>query len=264
MRKILQFTLLLGLAACTQAALAFDHTHATWNKLLRTHVTWVSDGHASRVDYSGLQIERNDLANYLDDLSTVSRQEYNSWTKQQQLAFLVNAYNAFTVELLLTRYPDLESIKELGSLFSSPWKKRFLTLLGKKRSLDDIEHRMIREPGVFDEPRIHVAVVCASIGCPALHDEAFTAEQLDKQLEDSLVRFLSDRSRNRYKTNQENWRSRIYSTGTGRTLNRTMENSTPWKSHSPTMPICLQTTSRAEKISGSKMYRSCFLTTIGD
>ncbi|MES9958728.1 MAG: DUF547 domain-containing protein, partial [Sedimenticola sp.] len=61
-----------------------------------------------------------------------------------------------------------------------------------------IEHDMIRKPGVFDDPRIHVAVVCASIGCPALRNEAFTAERLDHQLEDSLKRFLSDRSRNRY------------------------------------------------------------------
>ena len=71
-------------------------------------------------------------------------------------------------------------------------------LLGAKRSLDDVEHGMIRAAGVYDDPRIHAAVNCASIGCPALRDEAYVAERLDSQLDDQLVRFLSDRTRNRY------------------------------------------------------------------
>ena len=70
-------------------------------------------------------------------------------------------------------------------------------MLGEKRSLDEIEHGMIRKPGVFDDPRIHMAVNCASIGCPALRNEAYVADRLDSQLDDSLRRFLSDRSRNR-------------------------------------------------------------------
>lgn len=104
------------------------------------------------------------------------------------------------MELILTRYPDLKSIKDLGSVFQSPWKKTFFTLLGKERSLDDVEHGLIRAPGAFNEPRIHVAVNCASIGCPMLRDEAFTADKLDAQLEDGMRRFLSDRTRNRFDT----------------------------------------------------------------
>jgi hypothetical protein len=92
----------------------------------------------------------------------------------------------------------LNSIKDLGSLFRSPWQKEFFQLLGKPRDLDEIEHGMIRRKGVYDEPRIHFAVNCASIGCPALRDEAFVADKLDNQLEDSLKRFLADRSRNRF------------------------------------------------------------------
>jgi hypothetical protein len=91
----------------------------------------------------------------------------------------------------------VKSIKDLGSLFTSPWKKRFFSLLGQPRHLDDIEHGVIRAPGVFDEPRIHMAANCASIGCPALRPEAYVAEKLEAQLEDSVMRFLSDRSRNR-------------------------------------------------------------------
>jgi len=177
---------------------AFDHAHRAWDSLLRKHVVLLADGNASQVRYAALKDDRAALKGYLENLSAVSRAEYAAWTKPQQLAFLINAYNAFTVELVLTRYPDLQSIRDLGTSLQSPWKKRFFTLLEEERHLDDIEHDMIRAPGEFDEPRIHVAVVCASIGCPMLRNEAFTATRLDEQLEDGMRRFLSDRSRNRY------------------------------------------------------------------
>ncbi|MES9957264.1 MAG: DUF547 domain-containing protein [Sedimenticola sp.] len=198
MNRFHRIILWLTLTSVTTTGFAFDQGHEAWDRLLKSHVHWNAHGTASMVDYQGMQRERKQLNGYLESLSTVNRDEYDQWSKQQQLAFLINAYNAFTVELILTRYPNIDSIKDLGSLFSSPWKKRFFSLLGQQRHLDTIEHDMIRKPGVFDDPRIHVAVVCASIGCPALRNEAFTAERLDHQLEDSLKRFLSDRSRNRY------------------------------------------------------------------
>jgi hypothetical protein len=179
------------------AASAFDHSHAPWSVLLVRHVSWTADGHASVVDYAGMQDDRKALKAYLAALSRVTQQEYDSWTKAQRLAFLINAYNAFTVELILTKYPDLKSIKDLGSLIQSPWKKRFFELLGRPRTLDELEHGMIRAPGAFDDPRIHMAVNCASIGCPALRPEAFVADKLDEQLEDGVRRFLADRGRNR-------------------------------------------------------------------
>lgn len=185
------------LAAAGPAAAAFDHSHAQWDGLLVKHVSWTAAGHASVVDYKGMQGDRKALKEYLAALSRVTQQEYDSWTKPQRLAFLIDAYNAFTVDLILTRYPDLKSIKDLGSLIQSPWKKRFFELLGKPRTLDELEHGIIRAPGAFDDPRIHMAVNCASIGCPALRPEAFVAEKLDQQLEDSVQRFLSDRGRNR-------------------------------------------------------------------
>lgn len=182
---------------------SFDHQHAAWDRLLTKHVKWISGGSASQVDYGGFKKDRQDLKKYLDDLSSVNQQAFDTWTRDQRLAFLINAYNAFTVELILTRYPDLESIRDLGSFFSSPWKKRFFVLLGARRHLDEIEHEMIRKPGVYDEPRIHFAVVCAAIGCPGIRNEAFTADRLDAQLEDSLKRFLSDRSRNRFNDRED-------------------------------------------------------------
>ncbi len=180
------------------SAMAFDHSHARWDVLTTKHVVWLAGGHASQVDYAGIKAERAQLKVYLDALSAVTQPEFDGWKKPEQLAFLLNAYNAYTVELILTEYPNVKSIKDLGSLITSPWKKKFFTLLGKPHSLDDVEHGTIRAPGAFDEPRIHMAANCASIGCPALRNEAFVADTLDAQLEDSVVRFLSDRSRNRF------------------------------------------------------------------
>ncbi len=193
-------TLLTTLALLLGSGLAqaFDQSHGSWDALLKRHVVIISGGNVSRVDYTGIQRDRAMLKRYLDALSAVSQSDYQHWTKPERLAFLINAYNAFTIELILTKYPDLHSIKDLGSFFQSPWKKRFFNLLGKKRHLDDLEHNLIRAPGAFDEPRIHFAVNCASIGCPMLRNEAYTAERLDKQLEDGIRRFLSDRTRNRF------------------------------------------------------------------
>ena len=134
----------------------------------------------------------------LDEYSKVPRAEFDGWPKPQQQAFLINAYNAFTVEKILTRYPDLKSIRDFGNVFGNPWKDKFFTLFGQPAYLDMIEHEMLRKEGVYDDPRVHVAVVCASIGCPMLRNDAFTADRLETQLDDAMRRFLSDRARNRY------------------------------------------------------------------
>ncbi len=192
----LAFGLLLSLASAAFGQ-TFDHRHAAWTQLLEDHVRWSADGTASTVDYSGFASDKPRLERYLDTLSAVKEQDFQQWSEAQRQAFLINAYNAFTVALILTRYPDLDSIKDLGGLFSSPWKKSFFDLLGKRRSLDEVEHELLRGAEDFKEPRIHFAVNCASIGCPALRPQAYVAAQLDAQLEDQTERFLRDRSRNR-------------------------------------------------------------------
>ena len=195
-----RFLLGLLILACATLARAqgFDHSHAAWHALLAKHVKPFNNGNASAVDYTAIKVEQAALKAYLGTLKAVSEADYGKWSRPQRLAFLINAYNAFTVELILSKYHDLESIKDLGSVFSSPWKKKFFSLLGQERSLDDIEHGMIRAPGAFDDPRIHVGVVCASIGCPMLRPEAFTPEKLDAQLDDGMKRFLADGTRNRH------------------------------------------------------------------
>lgn len=158
-------------------------------------------GTSTEVDYAGFKSAQTELTAYLKSLSAVSKDTFNQWDKNTQLAFLINAYNAYTIDLILTRYPDLTSIRDIGGFFSSPWKQAFAPLLGEKRTLDDIEHNLIREKGVYNEPRIHFAVNCASIGCPALREEAYVGDKLDEQLEQQTVRFLSDNSRNYYDGN---------------------------------------------------------------
>ena len=186
------------LVTLTLPAFALDHAHRAWGALLAKHVRHVENGNASRVDYAGFMRERAQLKAVLADYEKVTRAEFDAWTKPQQQAFLINAYNAFTVEKILRRYPGIKSIRDYGTVFGNPWKDKFFTLFGQPSYLDQIEHEILRRDGVYDEPRVHVAVVCASIGCPMLPDEPFVAEKLDAQLEVGMRRFLSDRTRNRY------------------------------------------------------------------
>jgi Protein of unknown function, DUF547 len=187
----------LALIATTSFA-QFDQSHKSWDDLVKKHVTYIANGNASQVSYKGFAMDRAVLKTYLDSISAVPEATYKSWNKNQQLAFLINAYNAYTVELILTKYPNLKSIRELGGTFSKPWSIKFIKLFGKEVTLDNIEHDMIRAEGVFNDPRIHVAVVCASVGCPMLRNEAIVADKIDAQLDDGMKRFLSDKSRNRY------------------------------------------------------------------
>jgi hypothetical protein len=189
---------LLALCAAAASAQGFDHSHRAWTVLLDKHVVLVSGGQASQMNYAGMAQDRGALTAYLQTLSGVSEPAFNGWSKAQRMAFLINAYNAFTVEKILTRYPDIGSIWDFGKIFGNPFKDDFFSLFGRPFTLDAIEHGMLRKPGAYDEPRVHYAVNCASVGCPMLREEAYVAQRLGAQLEEQAQRFLSDRSRNRY------------------------------------------------------------------
>jgi hypothetical protein len=188
---------LVALAFAAQAAFAFDQDHAGWGGLLERHVALLDGGKASRVRYAGMARERAELKLYLEALSATPRAEFDGWTRPEQIAFLINAYNAFMVEKVLQRYPDIRSVWEFGKLFGNPFKDEFFSLLGRKASLDWIEHEMLRKN--YRDPRIHYAVNCASVGCPMLRPEPYVGTKLEEQLEDQARRFLSDASRNRYR-----------------------------------------------------------------
>jgi len=193
--------LLLAVLVCFSAgnaAAQFDHEHKAWTVLLKKHVVLADGGKSSQARYAGFQQDRVALKGYLESLSKVTQAEFDGWSKAQRMAFLVNAYNAFAVEKILTRYPNINSIWDFGKLFGNPFKDRFFTLFGREFTLDGIEHETLRKPGAYDEPRLHFAVNCASVGCPMLREEAFVAARLESQLEEQTRRFLSDRTRNRF------------------------------------------------------------------
>ena len=179
-------------------AQSFDHSHAAWTALLKKHVVLLDGGKASQVRYTGMLTDHAALKAYLAQLSSVSAAAFDGYSKPQQMAFLINAYNAYTVELILTKYPKLESIRDLGSFTTKPWGIKNIPLLGTTMTLDNIEHDTLRAKGRFDDPRVHFAVNCASISCPMLREEAFVAERLEAQLDEQALRFMSDRSRNRF------------------------------------------------------------------
>jgi hypothetical protein len=151
------------------------------------------------VAYRALQAEgRASLESYLHDLSAACASDYERWSRAERLAFWINAYNAFAVQLILDHYP-ISSIRRIGWLPSAAFRRKFIPmpqLKGRNVSLDDIEHGTLRAD--FREPRIHFALVCASRGCPALRAEAYRGSVLDRQLDDQARGFLRDASKNQF------------------------------------------------------------------
>ena len=162
-----------------EARKSIDHTQ--WNILLSKYVS--KDG---KVNYKGFKKDEKALQKYLEVLQKSTPSE--SWTKSEKLAFWINAYNAFTVQLILDHYP-VKSIKDI----KNPWGKEFIVIGDENYSLEDIEHKILRK---MNEPRIHFAIVCASYSCPDLLNTAFTAENMEQQLDASAKRFVNDTSKN--------------------------------------------------------------------
>lgn len=174
-------------------AFSFDHQHQDWTKWLEKYTKEIP-GPSTEVNYTLARKNKEDLNTYLGSLESVTQKEFDTWSQNQKKAFLFNAYNAYTIQLIISNKP-VKSIRDLGTLVQSPWKISFVPLLGKKRSLDEIEHDLLR--GTYKDPRIHFAVVCASIGCPRLQLSAYTADKLEDQLNQATREFLNDTSRNR-------------------------------------------------------------------
>jgi hypothetical protein len=147
---------------------------------------------AGVVDYAGFKSDERRLDDYLNILAA---KDPGSLPHDEQFAFYINVYNAWTIKLILSGYPGIQSIKDLGSLFKSPWKKKFVRLNGKTVTLDHLEHDIVRPR--FNDPRVHFAINCASKGCPPLLAEPFDAIRLDEQLDFVARRFVNDPRFNR-------------------------------------------------------------------
>ncbi|MEJ8802042.1 DUF547 domain-containing protein [Pontibacter sp. H249] len=166
--------------------------HQLWTKLLQKHVE--SSGF---VNYKGFIQDSSALNLYLRTLQA-GVPDPNTWTQEEQLAYWINAYNAYTIKLIVNKYP-LKSIKDLNSTIAIPfvntiWDRRFFTLGGRKYSLNKIEHEILRKK--FHEPRIHFAINCASVSCPVLRREAYTAAKLEQQLSEQAITFINDPTKN--------------------------------------------------------------------
>lgn len=197
------FSLLVSLPlAWAQPAAVFDHSHVRYTEILAAHVD--SEGF---VDYAGLKTDPDPLGRYIDTLGAVEKSEFDRWSQDQQLAFLINLYNAQTLKLVIDHHP-VTGIKGIGGI-RGPWKIKVVPLWGRKKSLDQLEHEIIRPN--YSEPRIHFALVCAARSCPPLRSEAYCATSLDKQLTDQGRRFLNDQSKNRFDSrNRTLYLSRIF------------------------------------------------------
>ncbi|OUS03625.1 hypothetical protein A9Q86_01175 [Flavobacteriales bacterium 33_180_T64] len=160
--------------------------HSLWNALLQKHVS-----NQGNVSYKGFKSDNTKFNSYLKLLSENPPQD--SWTRNERLAYWMNVYNAFTVKLILDHYP-IKSIKDINS----PWSYRFIKIDEKWHTLNDIEHRIIRK---MEEPRIHFALVCAAVSCPRLYNKAFTAKNLEADLDLLTREFLNDNSKNELNAN---------------------------------------------------------------
>lgn len=176
----------------TNISAQFDHSHNLFNQLLNKHVS--IDG---SVNYKGFLTDSSQLNAYTKSLS--SNEPNESWTENQKKAYWINAYNAFTITLIIRNYP-LNSITDLHPTIKIPgistvWHKKFFNINGKPQNLNNIEHEILRKQ--FNDPRIHFAIVCASFSCPQLLNDAFIASKLDHQLTTQGIQFINDLRKNK-------------------------------------------------------------------
>lgn len=219
MRREIAYLILLasgGAIACAPAATQADpetpraqpagdmaFSYNPYERLLAEHVN-----EQGQVDYAALKAGRGPLDEFVAAMGAVSPTELASWSEDEQLAFWINAYNAITLLYIVDRYPiekggllaramyPANSIRQIAGV----WDTLETPVAGTPMTLDHIEHEILRKD--FTEPRIHMAIVCASIGCPPIRDEPFTAEKLEQQLDDQSRRFLSDPDKFRIDRNE--------------------------------------------------------------
>jgi hypothetical protein len=173
-----------------------DVDHGAWDTLLRKYVD--SDGNVNYTSWKASAADQRALDEYLNQLSMGAPTKPAS--REGRLAFWINAYNAVTIKGILREYPTTSIRNHTARLVGyNIWKDLQLLVAGKPYSLEAIEHEVLRK---MDEPRIHFAIVCASIGCPRLLNEAYVADRLDEQLASNTRAFLADPTKFRFEASQ--------------------------------------------------------------
>jgi len=189
---------------------SFDQSHALWTEVLAARVR--GDG----VEYQKLKADRAKLDEYLASLETVMPEEFAAWKREQRFAFWINAYNAYTIRRVVDAYP-IASVQDLADADKkSFWDQEFIPLGrlfpeagDRKLTLNDLENKILRP--AFKDARVHVALNCASRGCPPLQDQAFVADKLERQLDQRVAKWLSNPAGIRYERDEKRLRvSKIF------------------------------------------------------
>ena len=212
LRAILLSSAVIG-TALTPPLRAQGFDHATFDSVLVLYV------HDSRVDYAALQADRTMLDRYLEGVASVTTEQFAAWSELDQIAYLINAYNAYTIETIIDHYPieggnifkrylrgfPKNSIRHISGFFDGIEHRA----AGEDLTLDGIEHEKLRKN--YNEPRIHFALVCAALSCPPLREEAYVGDRLDQQLDGQGERFFNDPRLNRFEPeNKRIYLSKIF------------------------------------------------------
>lgn len=194
----LVFGLYLFTAVSVQAAekTDFDQKHQAFSTVLKTYMK------DSKVNYGRLKADLADAGKphpfkqYLEAIQGVKTGTFESWNQGDQMAYLINSYNALTIKLIADHYP-VASIKDIGGIFTKPWSVKFFSILdGAIKSIDPIEHDYLRPR--FKDYRVHAAVNCASTSCPPLRGEAYVGARLGEQLDEQMMNWIADTTRNQF------------------------------------------------------------------
>jgi hypothetical protein len=180
----LSFFLMTGLVSTSWASVTVDNS--VYAGLMKKYVN------EGVVDYQGFKNEESKLDQYL---KVLEKTDSSKLSRNEQFAFYINAYNAWTIKLILSGYPGAKSIKEFGTIFKSPWKKKLARIDGDLVTLDYIEHGILRPK--YKDPRVHFAINCASKGCPPLRSEPYRGDVLDQQLNEMARAFINNPKHNR-------------------------------------------------------------------
>ncbi len=212
MRSIIIFSIFVSFLFAFSSCKVNDYassskpvSHGIWNDLLQQHVD-----PTGKVNYQGFIQDSVQFNAYLDILQK-NHPNAKHWTKDEQLAYWLNAYNAFTVKIVADNYPvpSIKDIKNGIPFVNTVWDIKFIKIEKAVYDLNNIEHGIVRPK--FKEPRAHFALNCASVSCPRLRNEAYTPEQLEEQLSDQARYFLTNTVKNKIADPQQVELSKIFS-----------------------------------------------------
>jgi hypothetical protein len=186
MKALHLFATVLFLSLAARAAAEFDHSHRTFDSVLKAVVR------EGRVNYRALKADPRQIDSYLDQLAAVPEKEFMSFADEEKIVFLINLYNASILKLVADHYP-IKGVREIGNWLRGPFDQKVVRLMGRTLSLADIEHGTLRR-NHYEEPRFHFALTCAATGSPPLRGEAYQAGKLNTQLDDQARRFLAGKA----------------------------------------------------------------------